>query len=900
MQPETMSPRHRPRWTTVRRISERLWFVDACTLLAELALVWWPIVFYLQVASAAARPADGSALLRFLLRAAPAILILAEVPWWIVVGPRRAALVRAMLIRNAGRPLPSDLRRRVGTALSGLPVLGLWWRSFLIGASAAGLLQLAALRSFVAHDLASLLGLIAFSHAFCAGVLRALWYEHLLELREARLFPEDDPIERLGRRYGRKLQLQSLGTGVLGLLVLGIYGLVFVPLPPLLYGQLEILLALVGFSLLALWQWWVPRFGRSIDGYFAQQRASHADGNDSLAKEHALFAYRASVQVPIWYAVAKLAMFGAAIAIMLLLSTRFLALDREEAGLLGGAAGLIALAVSLYEALVQRSSLRPLRIHLSSNHRLALSDLGRTLSLRGKMVASFGLLAIFSSAQSMYLSFIHYRALATAFIQRETELRLSAMARRIEEDKTGEPMPEAAIAEELRRFLGEFGNSVDEPAVIYFPKQGKALYFGHAVELSGLDPPLQARLFGTRGPIHLPPQLWVGSFTTLWHQGVLRGKLALLQPGYRARGVSTVPQIRVLAIAFLVLIAGSIGIVLVAARDLTEPLRTLAARAVALASGDLGRAVLPSGEADEVGRLTLLFEEMRRALNDRLRSSTEINVALEQEVQKRTSELEGRNLELKQTLDALRHAQDELLRAEKLVSMGRLVAGIAHEINNPVNAIVNTAGPLEQALVALGKGKPTDTELADLLSMLKVIRRGAHRTSEIVQALHSYSRRDDERIAEVDLNRVLDETLDLLRHQLKGITVIKEYCPQITVRGNSGQLGQVFMNLVTNAVQAIGGSGEGGTIRLRTERYAEGAAIEVIDDGTGIPDEVRKRIFDPFFTTKDVGKGSGLGLSIVQSLVDQHGGSITLETSQGPNRGTKFRVELPQVQKGDL
>jgi len=237
--------------------------------------------------------------------------------------------------------------------------------------------------------------------------------------------------------------------------------------------------------------------------------------------------------------------------------------------------------------------------------------------------------------------------------------------------------------------------------------------------------------------------------------------------------------------------------------------------------------------------------------------------------------------------------------------MGRLVAGIAHEINNPVNAIANTAGPLEQALRALETSALAPDDREEMLAMLSVIQRGAKRTSEIVHALHSYSRREDDRIGDVDLNRVLDETLDLLRHQLKGVEVTKHYAPQAIARGNTGQLGQVFMNLITNAAQAIGVDGgggpgggpahRGGTIELRTTVVGGRIKVDVRDDGPGIPDDVRQRIFDPFFTTKDVGKGSGLGLSIVQSLIDRHGGNITVETSTDAlRRGTKFVVDLPR------
>src|SRR5439155_16103849 len=180
----------------------------------------------------------------------------------------------------------------------------------------------------------------------------------------------------------------------------------------------------------------------------------------------------------------------------------------------------------------------------------------------------------------------------------------------------------------------------------------------------------------------------------------------------------------------------------------------------------------------------------------------------------------------------------------------------------------------------------------DISEMIKVIQRGARRTKEIVQALHNYSRGDDDRVVEVDLQRGIDDSLDLLRHHLKnGITVERDYGDVGRVRGHAGQLHQVFMNLLTNAAQALGENGKGGTIRIATQRRNGQAVITLEDNGPGIPPEVLPRIFDPFFTTKDVGQGSGLGLSIVHGIVERHGGTIAVDSTVG--KGTIFTVSLP-------
>jgi len=221
--------------------------------------------------------------------------------------------------------------------------------------------------------------------------------------------------------------------------------------------------------------------------------------------------------------------------------------------------------------------------------------------------------------------------------------------------------------------------------------------------------------------------------------------------------------------------------------------------------------------------------------------------------------------------------------------MGRLVAGIAHEINNPVNAVVNTVGPLENTLGELSIPPDAKGELAE---MLRVIQRGARRTKEIVQALHNYSRGDDDRLVDVDLQRGIDDSLDLLRHHLKnGIKVERQYGDVGRVKGHAGQLHQVFMNLLTNAAQALGERKEGGVIRIATSRRDGKAVITVADDGPGIPPALLPRIFDPFFTTKEVGQGSGLGLSIVHGIVERHGGTIAVDSTVG--KGTTFTVSLP-------
>jgi signal transduction histidine kinase len=232
---------------------------------------------------------------------------------------------------------------------------------------------------------------------------------------------------------------------------------------------------------------------------------------------------------------------------------------------------------------------------------------------------------------------------------------------------------------------------------------------------------------------------------------------------------------------------------------------------------------------------------------------------------------------LHETLEKLRRAQDNLVRSEKLASMGRLVAGIAHEINNPVNAVINSLGPLDELVkrIAAGEGESPATLAREAEEILAVVQRGAARTKAIVQALHGYARGDD--------------TLGLLQHRLRHVQVEKAIAPGVRIIGFPGQVDQVLMNLLTNAAQALGP--KGGTIRLAAHNQDDRVLLTIADDGPGIPPEVLPRIFDPFFTTKDVGEGSGLGLSIVHGIVERHGGHI--EVDSHPGHGTKFSISFP-------
>jgi signal transduction histidine kinase len=293
------------------------------------------------------------------------------------------------------------------------------------------------------------------------------------------------------------------------------------------------------------------------------------------------------------------------------------------------------------------------------------------------------------------------------------------------------------------------------------------------------------------------------------------------------------------------------------------------------------------------------------------------NESLEEQVAERTSALEEAFVELQQ-------AQTSLVQAEKMSSLGELVAGIAHEINNPVNFLVGNLGhaqnyikDLDHIIKLYQRLYPADlsaelTEaieeveldylLEDLPKLLKSMKVGIDRIQCIVKSLKTFSRMDESEVKEVDIHEGIDSTLMILQHRLKtqdhgqGIQVNKQYGELPLVNCYAGQLNQVFMNLLCNAIDAIEEKQKDGVGEiLISTSYAEASkTIEIMikDNGDGIPQEVQQRMFNPFFTTKKVGKGTGMGLPLSYSvIVDKHGGSLMC--SSGPGEGTSFKILIP-------
>ena len=271
----------------------------------------------------------------------------------------------------------------------------------------------------------------------------------------------------------------------------------------------------------------------------------------------------------------------------------------------------------------------------------------------------------------------------------------------------------------------------------------------------------------------------------------------------------------------------------------------------------------------------------------RLRALTSRNMWLESTVAERTKELEEQKSELNDAIEQLKNVQEQMVQSDKMASLGVLSAGVAHEINNPLNFIQGGVEGLEQTLI--NGGSPTREEFNILIGAIK---EGVHRASKIVSSLNEFSHSADDRDEPCDIQHIIDNCLTMLQYRIKNdIELIKHYrVDDVKIMANNGKIHQVFLNIITNALQAIESTG---TIRINTWNDRNYVYIEVIDSGQGIKPEDLPKITEPFFSTKEPGKGTGLGLSITYAIITEHKGKLTYSSEWG--KGTTARIVLPRI-----
>lgn len=276
--------------------------------------------------------------------------------------------------------------------------------------------------------------------------------------------------------------------------------------------------------------------------------------------------------------------------------------------------------------------------------------------------------------------------------------------------------------------------------------------------------------------------------------------------------------------------------------------------------------------------------------------------------------LGDRNKALAETLEKLKSAQAQLVHSEKLASLGQMLAGLVHEINNPLNFIAGNLEHLESnfrvlitvidaCIASFGEAAPDefkriciDADIdylrADLPTLLSDIREGTTRTQQIIQDLRAFAGQDRGELTPCDLSRAIHSAVNILRPQWQGVCEVVEHCADLPpYECSSGQIGQAILNLISNAVQAVKESGRKGKVDVFLNRTADWVEIKVIDEGVGIAPENIDKIFQPFFTTRDVGQGMGLGLSMTYNIIKQHRGEIIVASEIG--KGAAFTIKLP-------
>lgn len=320
-------------------------------------------------------------------------------------------------------------------------------------------------------------------------------------------------------------------------------------------------------------------------------------------------------------------------------------------------------------------------------------------------------------------------------------------------------------------------------------------------------------------------------------------------------------------------------------------------------------------------RINILKKEKEDEQIERLRVLHENEELIKQQNSMLEDKVKIRTDELEQALRNLQNTQSQLVNQEKMASLGQLTAGIAHEINNPINFVSSNITPLkrdikdimeviefyretgEKEFTENSKKKAKDLEedleldyvLGEVDQLLKGMDDGAKRTVEIVKGLRIFSRVDEQDVKKVDIHDGINSTIILLNSTIPGkIRVIREFGELPMVECLAGKINQVFMNIINNAVQALGDridTIKDPKVTISTKASQDFVTIEIEDNGPGMPEHVKQRIFEPFFTTKAVGKGTGLGLSIVYSIIENHKG--TLEVISEEDQGTLFKITLP-------
>ncbi|MBD2194112.1 MULTISPECIES: ATP-binding protein [Calothrix] len=453
-----------------------------------------------------------------------------------------------------------------------------------------------------------------------------------------------------------------------------------------------------------------------------------------------------------------------------------------------------------------------------------------------------------------------------------------------------------------------------------------------------------AKISQKRSVYHIQPELGLNTIYAPLYSGNQPIAILKLQivATYFQQARLTLTRLIVLVLTLVLLLSVLIAHFL--AKQISHPIIQLAKRSKTLASGDLTSPIPSIQNGGEIGQLANAYQEMANSLSTLINNleqlvaqrTQELELArqtLEERVEERTLELLHKNQELEikteqlhAALHNLKMAESQLIQTEKMSSLGNLVAGIAHEINNPINFIYANISYIENYtqdlfnLIKQYQQRYSDAEIQsyadrieldyliqDLPKLIASMDTGATRIKDIISSLRNFSRHDEAEIKKVNLHEGIDSTLVLLQHRLNPhhnspvIQVIKEYDNLPLIECYSRQINQVFMHILVNAIDALELHQErvDKKIIIQTKNNQDKTiTIKIIDNGIGIDNKNISQIFDPFFTTKSVGKGTGLGLSVCYQIIQNHQGNIQVVSQF--KKETQVIIQIPYLLKNHI
>jgi signal transduction histidine kinase len=373
-------------------------------------------------------------------------------------------------------------------------------------------------------------------------------------------------------------------------------------------------------------------------------------------------------------------------------------------------------------------------------------------------------------------------------------------------------------------------------------------------------------------------------------------------------------RVQIITASMVLSVAIAVVLALITSRAIARPLQAVTDVAQAVTQRGNFNLQAPVTTEDEVGLLATSLNQLVQWVGEHTKALEFARQTLEQRVEERTQELQT-------ALQNLKQAQVQLIQTEKMSSLGQLVSGIAHEINNPINFVHGNvtyaqkyAEDLLQLIELYQQEYPHPSSViqeeielieldflkSDLLKIFASMQMGTERIQKIVWSLRNFSRLDESEVKPVDIHEGIDNTLVILNHRLKkGIEVIKQYGNLPLVSCYPAQLNQVFMNIIANAIDALMAEEEllVKQIIVQTRKVCPKYIQVVIwNNGSEIPSHIKDKLFDPFFTTKPIGQGTGLGLTICYQIIEKHRGKI--EVISEPEQGTEFVITLPIQREG--